>query len=34
MDNEPFPLLKILSMNKISPPTLVHARPVTTPELL
>ena len=27
----PFPLLKILSINKISPPTLVQAKPVTTP---
>ena len=27
----PFPSLKILSMNRISPPTCVQAKPVTTP---
>ena len=27
----PFPLERILSMNKMSPPTLVQAKPVTTP---
>ena len=27
----PFPLLKMLSMNKMSPPTEVQAKPVTTP---
>ncbi len=31
MVNAPFPLDKIDSINKISPPTLVHANPVTTP---
>ena len=31
IDIFPFPLLKIDSINKISPPTFVHAKPVTTP---
>ena len=31
---EPFPLLRLVSMNKISPPTDVHAKPVTTPAYL
>ena len=31
IDKFPFPLDKIDSINKISPPTLVHAKPVTTP---
>ena len=32
--SDPFPLDKIDSINKISPPTLVQANPVTTPATL
>ena len=31
--NFPLPLLKELSINKMSPPTEVHAKPVTTPAI-